>query len=90
MKKLIVFNPHVLIFHLLPVALLMRLDSVTANLRHGDIVGASLELFNVIFGSHWHKYQNRQQSRCVPPNLKWFGNLILSSLLSLTMLTSIA
>lgn len=90
MKKLTLLNPHVLILNIISISQLSRMDSVMTNLRHGDIVGATLELLNIIFGSHWHKYQNRQPSISVPPRLKWFGNLILSSLVSLTMLTTFA
>ncbi|MCF0056048.1 hypothetical protein [Dyadobacter sp. CY356] len=90
MKKLILLNYHTFIFNLIPVAILLRLETVTVNLRHGDIIGASLELFNVILGSHWHTYQNRQQNPGVSPRLRRFVNLILSSLVSLTVLSTIA
>ncbi|MEO6685225.1 MAG: hypothetical protein ABIN24_04645 [Dyadobacter sp.] len=89
MKKLIILNPHIFIHNLIPISIFIRLDAVTANLRHGDLAGAFLELLNVIFGSQWHNYQNRQQSLSVSPQLKWFANLMLSSLVSLTMLTTI-
>ncbi|WP_159476339.1 hypothetical protein [Dyadobacter sp. 3J3] len=71
------------------MSIFIRLDTVTVNLRHGDLAGAFLELLNVIFGAHWHEYQNHQQSLSMPPRLKWFANLMLSSLVSLTMLTTI-
>lgn len=90
MKKLLSLNPYLLIFNLLPISVLMRMDSVTANLRHGDLVGASLELLNLVFGSHWHKYQHEQQNSGIPSDIKWFGNLLFSSLVYLMTLTIMA